>query len=155
MRTRGAGAAVGVVFGFVLTWSGMADPDVIREALILEDSYLYLMFASAVATATVGLRALRAVRRRALLNDAELTWSSEPPQRRHVSGALLFGVGWGVAAACPGPIATQIGQGVPWAVFTLAGVALGIWVFLRRSAIETEPASRPAPDVGTAAHGAA
>lgn len=150
MRARGVAAAVGLIFGFVLCWSGMSNPDVVRDALILEDSYLYLMFASAVATAAVGLRVLRAVRRRAVFNDTELTWSSEPPQRRHVSGALVFGVGWGVACACPGPIAAQIGQGVPWAVFTLAGVGLGILVFLRRTAVETEPASRPAPETGAA-----
>ena len=39
------------------------------------------------------------------------------------SARLLFGLGWGIADACPGPIATQIGQGVPWAVFTFAGMS--------------------------------
>ncbi|MCW2994433.1 MAG: hypothetical protein JWQ18_1928 [Conexibacter sp.] len=46
-----AGAALGVVFGIVLSWSGMASPEVIRHALLFERSYLFLMFASAVATA--------------------------------------------------------------------------------------------------------
>ena len=53
----------------------------------------------------------------------------------------MFGIGWGVADACPGPIATQVGQGVPWALFTLAGAATGIYVFLRRGRVETEPAA--------------
>ena len=48
MGSRAAGGLIGVVFGITLCWSGMIDPDVIREALLLENSYLYLMFASAV-----------------------------------------------------------------------------------------------------------
>jgi uncharacterized membrane protein YedE/YeeE len=140
VRQRAAGALIGLVFGLALCWSGMSSPVVIREALLLQDSYLFLMFASAVATATAGLWLLRRSERRALLADAPIGWAPERPARRHVLGSLMFGIGWGVADACPGPIATQVGQGVPWALFTLAGAATGIYVFLRRGRAETEPA---------------
>jgi uncharacterized membrane protein YedE/YeeE len=62
-------------------------------------------------------------------------------------GSAIFGLGWGVADACPGPIAAQVGQGIWWAVFTLAGVIIGVRLFLRRSESgETEPPSeRVAP----------
>jgi uncharacterized membrane protein YedE/YeeE len=139
--SRVAGALVGLVFGVTLSWSGMASPDVLRGALLLEQSYLYLMFASAVLTTTVGLAILRRVRDRAALTGAPLTYAREQPARRHVLGSVLFGIGWGVADACPGPIAAQLGQGIPWAVFTLAGTAGGVWLFLRQGARETEPAS--------------
>ena len=59
MRPRLAGLGVGLVFGVVLAWSGMMSPDVIRNALLFEDSYLFLFFGSAVATAGIGLRLLR------------------------------------------------------------------------------------------------
>jgi uncharacterized protein len=137
-----AGAVVGVVFGVALSWSGMVSPDVIRGALLFEQSYLFLMFASAVATAWVGLALLR--RReaaRALVSGGRLTFARERVERRHVVGALVFGIGWGVADACPGPIAAQIGQGIPWAVFTFAGMLGGIWLHQRRGAAETEPAT--------------
>ena len=45
----------------------MSSPEVLREALLLENAYLYLFFASAVATATLGLWLLRRARARALL----------------------------------------------------------------------------------------
>jgi uncharacterized membrane protein YedE/YeeE len=136
MRPRLAGLGVGVAFGVVLAWSGMMSPDVIRGALLFEDSYLFLFFASAVATAAIGLRLLRGAGR--------ATWAPQPIERRHVTGALIFGVGWGISDACPGPIATQLGQGIWWAVWTLTGVLLGVYLFLRRSE-ETEPACDPAP----------
>jgi uncharacterized protein len=140
MRRRVAGAAIGVMFGMTLCWSGMSSPVVIREALLLQESYLFLFFLSAVVTAAVGLWLLRLRERRALLVDAPITWTPERPARHHVLGSLLFGVGWGVADACPGPIATQVGQGVPWALLTLGGAAAGVYLYLRRGRVETEPA---------------
>jgi uncharacterized membrane protein YedE/YeeE len=127
---RLAGLLVGLVFGVVLSWSGMSDPDVIRGALLFEESYLFLFFASAVLVATVGVRLLRG--RRSLLTRERIDWRSTPVQRRHIAGSVLFGTGWALADACPGPIATQLGQGIVWSLFTLAGVMAGIWVFLRR-----------------------
>jgi uncharacterized membrane protein YedE/YeeE len=136
-----AGTAIGVVFGVVISWSGMASPEVIRQALLFEQAYLFLMFASAVATASLGLALLRRRKRAALLTGEQLSYGRDPVERRHIVGSLLFGTGWAIADACPAPIAAQIGQGVPWAVFTLTGVAFGVWLFLRRGATETEPAA--------------
>src|SRR3954451_11039072 len=121
-RRRIAGAAIGLIFGITLCWSGMSSPVVIRQALLFEKSYLFLFFASAVLTAAVGLQILRRVQQRALLVNTPLTWSPERPQRRHVAGALIFGIGWAICDACPGPIATRVGQGIAWSLFTLAGV---------------------------------
>jgi hypothetical protein len=150
-RSRIAGALIGIVFGVTLSWSGMASPDVIRRALLFEQSYLFLMFASAVLTATIGLAVLRRVRDRAALTGAPLTYPREQPARRHVVGSVLFGLGWGIADACPGPVAAQLGQGIPWAAFTLAGLVGGVWLFLRRGARETEPAADAAPAAGMTA----
>jgi uncharacterized membrane protein YedE/YeeE len=147
MRGRLLGLLIGLVFGIVLCWSGMISPVVIREALLFEDSYLFLFFAAAVATAALGQLAIRRVMRTAVLTDQPVGWSLQRPRRRHIVGSAIFGLGWGVADACPGPIAAQVGQGIWWAVFTLAGVIIGVRLFLRRSESgETEPPSeRVAP----------
>ena len=152
MRARALGLLIGVVFGAVLCWSGMISPVVIREALLLEDSYLFLFFGAAVATAAIGQLVVRRVMRTALLTDRPVSWSLERPERRHIVGSAIFGLGWGVADACPGPIAAQAGQGIGWSAFTLAGLVIGVWLFLRRSEVgETEPPSeRVAPLAGPA-----
>lgn len=139
-RTRIAGAAIGLVFGLTLCWSGMTSPDVVRGALLFEQSYLFGFFASAVATGSIGLALLRRRERRAVMVDAPITVTPEPIRRRHIVGSLIFGVGWGVSNACPGPVATQIGGGSGWAVFMLIGIFGGVWLYLHREAVETEPA---------------
>jgi uncharacterized membrane protein YedE/YeeE len=130
---RAVACLLGVVFGVTLCWTGMSDPDVIRGALTFESAYLYLFFASAVGVAAIGLQVLRRAR--------GTEWVRERPQRRHARGALIFGLGWGVTGACPGPIATQVGMGILWALPLLAGVVLGVRLFLRQGASETEPAT--------------
>jgi uncharacterized membrane protein YedE/YeeE len=47
-------------------------------------------------------------------------------------GAAIFGLGWAVVDSCPAPIAAQLAQGVWWSLCTIAGVAIGVLVYLRR-----------------------
>lgn len=135
---RGAGFVVGVVFGVTLCWTGMSSPNVIRGGLLFQHSYLFLFFGSAVLTSAIGLRLVRG--RTAPLTGDRVDWKHPKLQPRHIYGSLIFGLGWGIADACPGPIATQAAQGIWWAVFTFAGALIGVRLFLGRQE-ETEPAT--------------
>ena len=61
---RWSALAVGVVFGFLLTASGLGNYRTIHDGLLLRDPYIYLMMASTVATAGVGLALLAATEER-------------------------------------------------------------------------------------------
>ena len=148
MSTRAAAAVIGIVFGVVLSWSGLTSPEVIREGLLFQSAYLFLFFGAAVSTAFVGLRILRRRAPRALLTGERVAWEPIRPERRHVAGSVLFGIGWGVAGACPGPIATQLGQGIAWAVPTTIGLVVGIVLFGRLQArAQRDPQRTPAASV--------
>jgi uncharacterized membrane protein YedE/YeeE len=129
---RAASVGFGVAFGFLLAWGGLADPDVIRDMLLLEDSYVYLMLASAVAVGLVGTRLLVRRRARALITGDEVACTTDRPEWRHVTGSVLFGTGWAIACVCPGPAAVQLGQGIGWGVLTLAGMVIGVRLFFLR-----------------------
>ena len=98
---RLAAFGVGAVFGLTLSWAGMTDPDVLRDGLLFRDPYLMLFFASALATAFVGLRLLKVFNARALLTGEPVSWTTARPRREHIVGSVLFGIGWAVADACP------------------------------------------------------
>ncbi|HVY39618.1 MAG TPA: DUF6691 family protein [Polyangia bacterium] len=125
-RLRAPAALAGVGFGFWLAWTRMTDPDQILGALLLRRGYLWLLFATGVATAAIGLQALRRLDARTLAGRAGVSWPTVRPQRRHLVGGALFGIGWALAGVCPGPIAAQLGQGRWSALFTLAGLFGGI-----------------------------
>jgi uncharacterized membrane protein YedE/YeeE len=147
MSTRIAAALIGIVFGVVLSWSGMTSPEIIREGLLFQSSYLFLFFGGAVTTAFLGLRILKRKAPPALLTGETVQWETIKPERRHVAGSLLFGIGWGVSGACPGPIATQLGQGIAWGIPTAVGLVLGILLFRRLQARAQADKRAPAASV--------
>jgi uncharacterized membrane protein YedE/YeeE len=131
---------LGAVFGFMLAWGRISDPDVIRDMLLLNDAYLYLLMGASVVVGFTGVRLVKRFRDRALLADEPLVLRKERPERRHIIGSMMFGIGWGVANQCPGPLLAQVGQGVTWGLWTLLGVVTGVYVFLRRQERASEPA---------------
>jgi len=147
MSTRVAGAVIGIVFGVVLSWSGMTSPEIIREGLLFQSSYLFLFFGGAMTTAMAGLWLLRRRAPRALLTGERVEWETIQPERRHVAGSVLFGIGWGVSGACPGPIATQLGQGIAWGIPTTVGLVIGILLFRRLQVRAQTGPQRPAASV--------
>ena len=132
MSAKLAAAGFGIAFGFLITWGQFSDPTRIREMLLLEDPYLYLMMGSAIAVAFAGLWLLRRRNARTLLTQEPIDVERAGLERRHVVGAATFGLGWAIAATCPAPVAAQLAQGVTWSLLTIAGILLGVELYLRR-----------------------
>jgi uncharacterized membrane protein YedE/YeeE len=154
-RVRAASVLLGAAFGFLISWGQFVSPDRIRQMLLLEDSYMWVMFVAALAVGFVGMRLLRRFGARALLTGAPVSWTSARPERRHVVGAAIFGVGWAVSDVCPGPVVAQLGLGVGWALPLLAGVVLGVLVSFRREEGPAREAAAPVRRAGGSRLGAA
>ena len=124
MKLRLAALALGIVTGFVFAWARMTDPETFHRMLSLDSPRIYLLMGAAVAVAFVGARLLRG--RRALLTAEPIGWTATRLTRSHVVGSVLFGIGWGISEACPGPTAAQLGAGRLLALAVAAGVLLGV-----------------------------
>jgi uncharacterized membrane protein YedE/YeeE len=148
--TSVAAVAFGAIFGFFLAWGRLSDPDVIRRMLLLQEAYLYLMLGSAVAVGFVGVRLLRARGTRALLTGEPVGWRTARPSGRHVGGAVLFGLGWGIANTCPGPVVAQVATGIWWSGFTIVGVLLGVKLYLVRHAPRESAVPKPSSATASA-----
>lgn len=123
--TRLVAALFGAGFGCVLAWAQLTDPARIRQMLLLEDAHYYLMMATAFAVGTLGIRVLLRSRAHALVTGEPVSVELSSVERRHVTGSILFGLGWAITNACPGPIAAQLGQGLWWSLLTLTGFMIG------------------------------
>ena len=116
----------GLVFGFGLLLSGMANPAKILGFLDVAgawDPSLLLVMAAAVS---VGFAAFSLAGRRtkSLLGEEMRLSPSGGIDRRLLAGSAVFGVGWGLAGFCPGPALVGLGMGlVPAAVFVVAMLA--------------------------------
>ena len=127
-------AVAGLVFGLGLLISGMASPEKVLGFLDLAgpwDPSLALVMGGAIA---VGLLGFALVRKR---STSVLGEPMQMPTRKDidaplVAGASLFGIGWGLAGYCPGPVLVGVTAGIGSAItFTLAMLAgmlfFGLW----------------------------
>jgi hypothetical protein len=124
MKLRIAALGLGLVTGFVFGWARMTDPDTFHRMLSLDSPRIYLLMGAAVAVAFAGARLLRG--RRALLTGERIAWTATRPTRSHIVGSVLFGIGWGISATCPGPAAAQLGSGRVLALTVAAGILVGV-----------------------------
>jgi uncharacterized membrane protein YedE/YeeE len=147
-KVRTASALLGVGFGFLLSWGQMTNPDAIRNMLLLNDAYLYLMMASCVGVSFFGLRVLKARQRRTILTNEQIALPTQKIERRHIYGSMIFGLGWAIADTCPGPITAQLGQGYAWSLVTVTGMICGVLLYF---AFEPGRARAEAPGGATVA----
>ena len=140
---KAAALVIGMGFGFVLGWARLTDYDVIHDMLLLRRFDVFMMIGTAVATAAIFARLLRAANARSLVGGELITWTSISPMRNHVTGSVLFGLGWALSGTCPGPVAAQLGRGQLAGLFTFAGILAGVALFgyikRRREAAATAP----------------
>lgn len=126
----------GLLFGLGLIISGMSDPAKVIGFLDIAgawDPSLIFVMGGAIL---VGLFAFRfaATRRSAILGGPMRMPMSKIIDRRLVFGGLIFGVGWGLAGYCPGPVLASLvsGGSKPW-IFAIAMFAgMGIFEILER-----------------------
>lgn len=146
--TKTAGLLVGIGFGFWLGWTGFTDYDVILSGLTFRNFYLWKVFVGGVVLSSLALLALKRSGASTLIDRAPIEWSRSRPTRDTFVGAVIFGVGWAIAGACPGPVIAQLGRGQLAALFTAAGIWVGVlvrgWLVSRHLRDETGPDTIPA-----------
>jgi len=125
-RMRWSALAVGIVFGFFLTGSGLGNYHTIHQGLLLRDPYIYLMMAATIVTAATGIAALR--RRGRTVFGEPLVIPRHPVRRQAVYGGAVFGVGFGIGATCPGITVAAIATGAWWGGLVLLGILGGLWL---------------------------
>jgi uncharacterized protein len=148
MKLRIAAFVLGVVSGFTFAWARMTDPRTFQRMLSLDSPRIYLLMGAAVAVAFVGARLLRG--RRALLTGEPINWATARPTGSHILGSVMFGIGWGISEACPGPTAAALGAGRVLALAVAAGVLVGVKLqpaLARAAERATEQGESPIPAI--------
>jgi uncharacterized protein len=118
----------GMFFGILLIKAEVMSWYRIQEMFRLASFHMYGVIGSAVVTGAVSVWIMKKTGARTLSGEAPV-WPVKTFHRGQVIGGLVFGLGWGITGACPGPIFAQIGAGFPAALLTLAGAVAGTWVY--------------------------
>ena len=122
----------GTVFGIVLTKGEAISWFRIQEMFRFQGFHMFGIFATALPTAIVGVQLLKRRWRRTLGGEA----IAIPPKHlgsgvRYAAGGTIFGLGWALTGACPGPLFALLGSGATTMAVAIASAMLGTWTYAR------------------------
>lgn len=121
-------AAAGILFGIVLVKSQVISWFRIQEMFRLQSFHMYGVIGSAVA---VGMLSVWLIKKFQVKTIHGETIEFHPKQfnKGNIIGGLLFGFGWAMTGACPGPLFAQLGAGAWVVVVTILSAIAGTWVY--------------------------
>ncbi|MDQ2049391.1 YeeE/YedE family protein [Natronolimnohabitans sp. A-GB9] len=118
----------GLIFGFGLGFSHMAQPEIVLNFLQFEDfGLLFVMFGAAVVTG-ITVFGIKRVRSEAPLTGAVYTRRLKQLDRNVILGGGIFGVGWGLSGICPGAAYASLGIGNVVILYGIAGMFVGAYL---------------------------
>ena len=119
---------IGTYFGVVLVKSEVASWFRIQSMFRFEEAHMYLVIASAVVVGAVSVLLVKRLGIQALDGDT-IEFKDKPFQKGTVIGGIIFGTGWAITGACPGPIYAQLGSGEYLALLSFTGAFVGAYLF--------------------------
>ncbi|HMU45255.1 MAG TPA: YeeE/YedE thiosulfate transporter family protein [Chitinophagaceae bacterium] len=120
----------GMIFGVFLVKSEVISWFRIQEMFRLQSFHMYGVIGSAVVVGIISVWLIKKFKLKSI--DGE-TIKLEPKKfnKGQIYGGLIFGFGWAITGACPGPLFAQIGTGATVIIITLLSAIAGTWVYGR------------------------
>jgi uncharacterized membrane protein YedE/YeeE len=121
---------VGIYFGFVLTMSEAVSWFRIQEMFRFQDFHMYGIIGTAVVTAAIAVWAIKKWNVKTIDgNDIHIPPKEMGSGTRYWLGGGIFGLGWALTGACPGPMFALVGYGVPVILVSVVFAVLGTWTY--------------------------
>lgn len=118
----------GLLFGIVLVKSEVISWFRIQEMFRLQSFHMYGIIGSAIVVGVISILIIKRFNIKTISGDAIVI-----PEKKfnwgNIYGGLIFGLGWAITGACPGPLFAQIGSGFLVTSVTLLSAILGTWVY--------------------------
>jgi uncharacterized protein len=118
------GALFGVVFikGEIVSWFR------IQEMFLLDSFHMYGVIGSAVVTGIISVWLIKKYEIKTITGE-KVVINPKTFNKGQIYGGLIFGLGWALTGACPGPLYAQLGAGYSAIIVTLLSAISGVWVY--------------------------
>ncbi|WP_276368529.1 DUF6691 family protein [Chryseolinea sp. H1M3-3] len=121
---------VGVVFGLALTKGEAISWFRMQEMFHFQSFHMFGIFMTALPVGALSIFLIRKLNLRTANGEA-IDVPEKPYHHGIIIGGLIFGFGWALTGACPGPLYAQIGAGYGVTLITFFSAVLGTWVYAR------------------------
>ncbi len=118
----------GVLFGILLVKAEVISWFRIQEMFRLQSFHMYGVIGSAVVIGMISVFLIKKMKIKTIYGET-IEFHPKKFNKGQVYGGLLFGLGWAVTGACPGPLYALIGNGATVIIVTLLSAVVGTWVY--------------------------
>lgn len=119
---------MGILFGFVFIKAEVISWFRIQEMFRLQSFHMYGIIGSAILVAMISIFLIKKFKIKTIYGEV-IIFHKKEFNKGQIYGGLIFGFGWAITGACPGPLFAQIGTGATVIVVTLLSAIAGTWVY--------------------------
>ncbi|GDX44672.1 transporter [Bacteroidota bacterium] len=118
----------GIFFGIVLIKAEVVSWYRIQEMFRLQSFHMFGVIGSAVAVGALSVFLIKKLKIKSIQGE-EILLPEKTFNKGQIYGGLLFGFGWAMTGACPGPLFAQLGYGATTIIVTILSAIAGTWVY--------------------------
>ncbi|MBC7407592.1 MAG: YeeE/YedE family protein [Arcicella sp.] len=119
---------VGIMFGIVFVKAEIVSWFRIQEMFRLQSFHMYGVIGSAVMVGMISIFLIKKFNIKTIDGET-VVFHPKKFQKGQIFGGLIFGLGWAITGACPGPLFAQIGSGYLVVIATLLSAIAGTWTY--------------------------
>jgi len=120
---------IGIFFGIIMFKSEAASWFRIYEMFRFDSFHMYGIIGSALAVGMLGVQMIKRRRIKSFYGEPIEFQPKEKSFSRYLYGGIIFGLGWALAGACPGPMFTLVGAGYLPIFVVIAAAIIGTFVY--------------------------
>ncbi|MFZ9661951.1 MAG: DUF6691 family protein [Chitinophagaceae bacterium] len=118
----------GTLFGIILVKAEVISWFRIQEMFRLQSFHMYGVIGSAVVTGMISIFIIKKFKIKTIYGEG-IVIPDKKFNKGQIYGGLIFGFGWALTGACPGPLYAQLGTGATVTIITILSAILGTWVY--------------------------
>ena len=120
---------LGIVFGIVMVKSEAISWFRIQEMFRFQAFHMYGIIGTAVALGVIGVALIKKFKIRDFNGNPIVFFPKEKTITRYLLGGTIFGLGWALTGACPGPIVVNIGYGFFAMIIVFLFAVIGTFLY--------------------------
>ncbi len=120
--------AFGILFGIILIKSEVVSWFRIQEMFRLQSFHMFGVIGSAVVVGAISVFLIKKFKIKTIHGE-EIILPEKSFNKGQIIGGLMFGFGWAMTGACPGPLFAQLGYGATATLITIFMAIVGTWVY--------------------------
>lgn len=120
----------GILFGIILVKTEVISWFRIQEMFRLQSFHMFGVIGSAVVVGIISVGLIKKYKLKTIYGEP-IEFVNKKFNKGNIYGGLIFGFGWAITGACPGPLFAQIGTGATVIIITLLSAIAGTWIYGR------------------------